>query len=209
MYYTSVHTTEIPMLSSSPSTSDAATVAANLRRVMAREGLTFDDVVAATGLDDRTLRALVRARNNPHARTIHKLAAGLGISVDELLRPPARWSSRGFDRAANSLVDGVVARHAELFAHWSDADFDELYSRFGTGGQLTEEGILAAAQSTNARRDLWRQVSVILESSEAQLLAEFVDSLYRRATISAPLTDGQPHINDCQLSAAKSRNKVL
>jgi transcriptional regulator with XRE-family HTH domain len=149
---------------------------------MAREGLKFDDVVAATGLDDRTLRALVRARNNPHARTLHKLAAGLGVTVDELFRPPGRWSSRGFDRAANSLVDGVVARHTELFAHWSEADFDELYSRFGTGGQLTEQGILAAAEATNARRDLWRQVNAILESSEAELLAEFVDVLYRRAT---------------------------
>jgi transcriptional regulator with XRE-family HTH domain len=153
---------------------------------MARDGLTFDDVVAATGLDDRTLRALVRARSRPQARTLHKLATGLGVSVDELFRPPGRWSSRQFDRAANSLVDGVVARHAELFAHWSEADFDELYSRFGTGGQLTEAGILAAAQATNARRDLWRQVSVILESSEAELLAEFVDVLYRRVAVAAP-----------------------
>jgi transcriptional regulator with XRE-family HTH domain len=176
--------------SSPPSGAGAATVAGNLRRIMARDDLTFDDVVAATGLDDRTLRALVRARNNPHARTLHKLATGLGVSVDELFRPLGRWSSRGFDRAANSLVDGVVARHVELFAHWSEADFNELYSRFGTGGQLTEEGILAAAQSTNARRDLWRQVSVILESSEAELLAEFVEVLYRRATVAAPLVNG-------------------
>jgi len=169
--------------SNSSIAADAATVAANLRRVMAREDLTFDDVVAATGLDDRTLRALVRARNNPHARTLHKLATGLGVSVDELFRPPGRWSPRQLDRAANSLVDGVVARHSELFAHWSEADFDELYSRFGTGGQLTEEGILTAAQSTNARRDLWRQVSVILESGEAELLAEFVEMVYRRVTV--------------------------
>ena len=54
--------------------------------------------------------------------------------------------------------------------NWSEGDFDELYSRFGTGGQLTEDGILAAAQAMNAKRDIWRQVSVILESGEAELL---------------------------------------
>jgi transcriptional regulator with XRE-family HTH domain len=169
---------------------DAATVATNLRRIMARDGLTFDDVVDATGLDDRTLRALVRCRNNPHARTLHKLAAGLGVPVDDLFQPPGRWSSRQFDRAANSLVECFVSKHTEMFANWSEADFDELYSRFGTGGQLTEEGILTAAHATNAKRDLWRQVSVILESGEAELLANLIELLYRRATVATPPTNG-------------------
>ena len=34
----------------------------------------------------------------------------------------------------------------------------------------------------NAKRDINRQVSIILESGEAKLLAEFVDLLYRRVT---------------------------
>jgi transcriptional regulator with XRE-family HTH domain len=162
---------------------DVALVANNLRRVMAREGLTFDDVVEATGLDERTLRALVRGKNNPHARTLHKLADGLGISIDELFRPLGQTSPRRFDRATNMLVEGVVAAHREKFQNWSEAEFDELYSRFGTGGQLTEAGILAAADAANAKRDLWRQVSVILETSDGKLLTEFVDLLYRRVTV--------------------------
>ena len=79
---------------------------------MARDGLTFDDVVAASGLDERTLRALVRGKSNPHARTLHKLASGLGVSIDELFRPPGQSSPRQFDRATNSLVQAVVAAHA-------------------------------------------------------------------------------------------------
>jgi transcriptional regulator with XRE-family HTH domain len=161
---------------------DAATVALNLRRLMARDGLTFEEVVSATELDERTLRSLVRGMTNPHARTLHKLARGLGVAIDDLFRPPGRHSPRQFDRATNMLVEGVVAGHAATFANWSDADFDELYSRFGTGGQLTEDGVLAAAQAMNSRRDVWRQVSVVLESGEARLLAEFVELLYRRAT---------------------------
>ena len=163
---------------------DAAMVALNLRRHMAREGLTYEEVVAATELDERTLRGLVYGTTNPHSRTLQKLAQGLGIEVDDLFRPPGRHSPRQFDRASNSLVEGVVADHADAFTNWSEADFDELYSRFGTGGQLTEDGILAAAQAMNAKRNVWRQVSVILESSEADLLAEFVELLYRRATAS-------------------------
>jgi transcriptional regulator with XRE-family HTH domain len=122
------------VISTYPSNRDAAIVALNLRRLMAKEGLTFDDVVAASRLDERTLRSVARGNTNPHARTLHKLAHGLGVEIDELFRPPGQSSARRFDRATNSLVQEVVARHVETFANWSDADFDELFSRFGTGG---------------------------------------------------------------------------
>ena len=169
---------------------NAAAVAGNLRRIMARDDLTFEQVVAATQLDERTLRSLARGVTHPHARTLHRLAQGLGVSIDELFQSVARTAPRRFDRATNSLVDGCVARHAQLFRNWSQGDFDELYSRFGTGGQLTEEGVLAAAQATNVKRDLWRQVSVILESGEADLLSQFVGLLYGRVTATSQPRDG-------------------
>ncbi len=166
-------------------TKDAAgvhVVATNLRRVMARDGLTFEDVVAATALDERTVRGLVRGANTPHARTLHKLARGLGVEVDELFRPLGPSALQRFDRATNTLVETVVASHPNVFQLWCAADFDELFSRFGTGDQLTEAGVLAAAEAMNARRDLMRRISVILESGQASLLAEFVELLYRHAT---------------------------
>ena len=158
-------------------------IATNVRRVMARDGLTFVDVVEATGLDERTIRGLVRGVNKPHARTLHKFAHGLGIAVDELFQQPPASPRQAFDRVTNPLVDEVARRHETLFAAWTPADFDELYSQFGTGGPLTEEGVLAAAEAINAKRALERQVSVILESSEADLLADFVRLLYRRVTV--------------------------
>ena len=88
----------------------------NLRRLMARDGLTFEDVVQASGLDERTIRGVVHARNNPHARTLHKLAGGLGISVDELFRPIGHAPARQFDQDTNTLVESVVAAHPEKFA---------------------------------------------------------------------------------------------
>ena len=158
-------------------------MATNLRRIMARDGLTFEDVVAATELDERTLRGLVRGAEpiRMPARCISWPRAW-AFRIDELFQPvgqaprgnsigpPTRWSKT------------CVAAMLHRFENWSEADFDELYSRFGTGGQLTEAGVLAAAEAMNAKRDLWRQVSVILESGEAELLANFVELLYRRAT---------------------------
>jgi transcriptional regulator with XRE-family HTH domain len=168
----------------------AATVAANLRRIMARDNLSLEEVVAATELDARTLRSLARGNSHPHSRTLHKLASGLGISIDELFQPIAHIAPRRFDRATNSLVDDCVAAHAKLFRNWSQEDFDELYSRFGTGGQLTEEGVLAAAQATNQKRDLWQQMSVILETSEADLLSQFVSMLFNHVTTTNHLAAG-------------------
>ena len=107
------------------------------------------------------------------------MAHGLGVEIDELFRPLGRSSPRQFDRATNSLVETVVAANPDRFENWSDADFDELYSRFGTGGQLTESGVLATAEAMNAKRDLWNQIGVILESGEAELLAEFVRILFQ------------------------------
>jgi transcriptional regulator with XRE-family HTH domain len=176
--------------SSSITQRDAATVALNLRRLMAQAALTYDDVVSATELDERTIRCLARGTTNPHSKTLHKLARGLGIDIDELFRSPGLHSPRRFDRATNTLVREVVTANERMFQNWSDADFDELFSRFGTGGQLTEAGVLAAAEEMNEKRDLWRQVSVILESGEAKLLADFVNLLYCRITVAKPPTNG-------------------
>src|SRR5437016_5304307 len=76
---------------------NAAAVAGNLRRIMARDDLTFEQVVAATELDERTLRSLARGVSHPHARTLHKLAQGLGVSIDELFQPVGRTAPRRFD----------------------------------------------------------------------------------------------------------------
>lgn len=152
---------------------------ANLRRIMARLNLTLADVVAATGVDERTLRSLLRGHGRPQARTLHKLAAGLGVDVDQLFDAAA---PAAFDRAANPAVARLIRTQEQLFAEWSPADFDELFSRVGVGGELTEEGARAAAETMNRRRELLQQVAVILESSEAELMRQMIAALYERAT---------------------------
>ncbi|MCC6493659.1 MAG: helix-turn-helix transcriptional regulator [Pirellulales bacterium] len=154
---------------------------ANVRRLMVRLNMTLADVVAATGLDERTVRSILRGTTRPHARTLHKLAEGLGVDADELFRDP-REGAAAFDRRSNPAVAQAIDAHPQLFARWTRAEFEELYSRVAVGGELTEEGALAAAAAMNRRRELLRQVAVILETQEREHLQEFIAMLYRRVT---------------------------
>lgn len=155
---------------------------ANLRRLMARLGMTLAEVVDATGLDERTVRSMLHGDTRPHARTLHKLAEGLGIDTDELFVDPYRTSHWAFDKATNPQVTQAIERHPEVFASWTDADFTELYSRMAVGGELTEEGTLASAAAMNARRELLYQTSVILETDQADVLRELIGVLFRKVT---------------------------
>jgi transcriptional regulator with XRE-family HTH domain len=158
--------------------------ASNLRRLMARLNLTLHDVAEQSGLNVRTVKGLLRGtKSKPHARTLHQLAAGLGVNVDELFQTPSLLAHRMFDRATNPIVEEVVAAEPKLFDGWSEADFDELYSRVGTGGALTREGVLHAVESANRKRDLWRKIALLLESGQADLLGGIVDLLYDRVVV--------------------------
>lgn len=158
-------------------------VPGNLRRLMAKYRLTYDDVVDASGLDQRTVRGIARGETRPHARTLARLATGLGVEVDELFVDGPSIAAAGFDLATNPVVSQVIESHPELFDGWSTADFAELASRFGHGGALNEQGALAAAAETNRRREVLAQVRVVLESNDGALLEDFVRMLYERVQV--------------------------
>ena len=155
--------------------------AANLRRLMARDGLTLAQLIERSKLNHRTLKGLLSGDRQPQPRTLHRLAASLNVPVEELFQDPALLRHRLFDRHTNPVVDEVIAGHPQLFHGWTSAEFDELYSRFGTGGALTTEGALAAAGKMNERRDVIAKVTLLMETSEAELLRTMVEALYRRA----------------------------
>ncbi len=160
---------------------------ANVRRLMARLNMTQSEVVQATGLDERTIRSILQGVTRPHARTLHKLADGLGVATDELFQDPYQTSNVGlapaeFDQATNPVAVEVVDAHPELFEYWTPADFNELFSRMAVGGELTEEGTLTVVRAMNERRELMYQVAVVMESNEADLMRDFVKLLFRRVT---------------------------
>ncbi len=154
--------------------------AENLRRVMARLGLSQREVAQRSGLDPRTVRGLLCGQKQTRPETLHRLAEGLGVAIEEFFLAPAQWACQAFDQQTNPLVDEVVADHAELFAGWTEAEFAELASRFGHGGMLTAEGALAAARAMNRRRELLEKVTLLLETSQAETLAGIIELLYRQ-----------------------------
>ncbi len=154
----------------------------NVRRLMAKLDMTFQDVVEASGVDARTLGSLLRGTTKPHARTLRKLADGLGVGTDELFQSLLSVGS-GFDRDTNPIVTEAIDSFPEVFHQWSEEDFDELYSRVGVGGGLTVEGAVEAAERMNQKRELLHQAALVLESSHQDVLRELIQVLYRKVTL--------------------------
>jgi hypothetical protein len=104
------------------------------------------------------------------------------VPTDELFREPAQREYRSsFDRDTNPVVEQVIETCPGVFAGWTTSDYDELHSRMGTGGPLTAEGALAAARQMNAKRELHEKLTVLLESSQAEVIAGIVELMYRKA----------------------------
>jgi transcriptional regulator with XRE-family HTH domain len=159
-------------------------LAHNVRRLLAREGLTQAELAARAGIDVRTIKQIVAGGSTrPHPRTLHKLAGGLGVGTDELIQPAEARTRCEFDRATNPLVDEVLANHAQLCCDWDAEDFAELYSHFGTGGALTYEGVQQVIAQIQRKRATLDRAALLLETDYAELLAEFIDLLHRKALV--------------------------
>ncbi len=152
----------------------------NLRRVMANLGVTIEEVVQRTGLDVRTVKGILDGSHRPHARTLTRLAEGLAVSSDEFFLDPVQLLYRQFDFRTNPVVEEVIADCPDLFAGWTDLDFDELHSRVGTGGPLTAEGTVQAVRQMNHNRQLHEKLAVLLESSDADLIRGIVEMMYEK-----------------------------
>ncbi len=156
-------------------------VSENLWRLMADRLLTTDQLAERSRVDKRTIRAILDRRNRPRPRTIGRLAEALGVPTGELLVEPARRTYRStFDQATNPLVEQVIESHPEVFAQWTDADYEELHSRMGTGGALTADGALEAARTMNAKRELHEKLEVLLETGQAEVIAGIVELMYAK-----------------------------
>lgn len=150
----------------------------NLRRIMARLGLSIGQVAERTGLDRRTVQGILDGRSKAHAQTLHQLADRLGVPADELFLDPSQLIYRRFDRSTNPAVDELVSERPGLFAGWGEADFDELFSRVGTGGPLTREGAVAAVEQMNRNRRLHEKLAVLLETGHAEVVRSILEAMY-------------------------------
>jgi transcriptional regulator with XRE-family HTH domain len=155
----------------------------NLLRLMAAGGFSIRALSERTALDERTIRGILHGANKPHVRTLHRLAEGLGVHIDELFLDPALLLHRRFDRQTNPVVDDVIKSCQPLFVGWAEGDFDELYSHVGEGGALTREGAMAIVERMNRKRELHDKLDLLLESTQADLAGGIVDLLYEKVTV--------------------------
>jgi putative transcriptional regulator len=63
-------------------------LAERLRILRAREGLTLTEASERIGITRHTLSSLERGGQEPHYPTLHKIADGYGIAVEDLLEEP-------------------------------------------------------------------------------------------------------------------------
>ena len=152
---------------------------------MARDGLTYDDVVVQTGLDARTLRGILHAAKRPHAKTLRRLADGMGVTVDELFSGDESAALAEFDTATNPAIRSAIEANPGLFDEWSPRDFGELSSRVGAGGPLTSEGVVTEARRMNTNRKTLQRAGLILESDQAELLRGVVDALHEKIEVTS------------------------
>jgi|GEM_PF-629936 len=152
-------------------------VGENLRRWMARQGMSASELARRSGLDRRTIRALLAGQKRPHWRTVQRLADGLAVPTDQLLLPPPKSPRQHLDRQSNPAVAELIAQQPQLFAGWTEGDFDELFSRFGAGGPLSRHGALQAVRHMNQNRRTHEQLALLLETSLAEPVRQLIDAL--------------------------------
>ena len=172
-------------------------LAERVRLCCVRQGRDLGDIARQAGVSRTTLYQILRGRTRrPHVATLHRIAAALNVPAEQLCggevreeRPsPAefagtamavREAQRRFDRCTNTLIGEAAGEHPELFAGWCDDEWDELYSTFGVGGQLTPEGVAHAAARINHKRETMQQLQVVLETHLGDVAAQMIGTLFR------------------------------
>jgi len=178
-------------------------IAEAIHRLCLKRGWNQGELARRAGISRTTLYQILRGGvQQPRYSTLKKLGDALETSVEELTEssPPTQplamslpASPRGFDESTNTCVQEVCDEHPELFAGWSPLEWEELYSTFGTGGQLTPHGVEQMAQHINRKRDVQRKLSIVLETHLHDVAANLVDSLFEMVQPAALRRDAGPH----------------
>jgi len=195
-----------------------ARLAARVEAVCLSRGWDRNELARQAGISRTTLYSLEHGlTRRPHGSTLHRLAAALGVSPAEFWNPIETDSGASraateqpmaeadiladdldrrhlFDRSTNTVIPAVRADHPELFAGWTAQEWDELYSTFGTGGQLSTSGVRETARKVNRKRETLRQLNVLLETHLGEVAANLIASLFRmvRPDVSPPPEAARP-----------------
>ena len=94
-------------------------------------------------------------------------------------------------------------------------NWDELYSTFGEGGSLNQEGVVEFAQKINRKRETLHKLQVVLETHLCPVAVNLIETLYEMVRIqsnpaesedpAAPIVPHQSeNLTECHLAAANA-----
>lgn len=108
-------------------------VADNVKALRRNSGLSQDALAKASGVSRRMLVGIEGGDNNVSLATLDRIAAALGVTFADLVRPPSTggltrvdavaWGGKQPDSRGTLLASTPAARQAELW-HWSLAPGD-------------------------------------------------------------------------------------
>jgi transcriptional regulator with XRE-family HTH domain len=176
-----------------------APFAAKLRGAIARSGADLQRLAEQAGISRTTLYHLLEGHTSrPRASTLKALAEALQLSPDEFLDESSLFDAtrkpltpRNVDRVSNPEVTAVATERPTLFRDWSEEDWDELYSSFGTGGPLNRQGVVLSAERINRKRETIRRLHLVLETHLRVVAEELIDTLYRMVRPQSNLADSE------------------
>ncbi|MFQ5733519.1 MAG: helix-turn-helix domain-containing protein [Planctomycetaceae bacterium] len=166
-------------------------LACRIQRACLRRGWDRGELAQRSGVSRTTLYQLLRGGvSQPRASTLKRIADALDIPVSDLVagedNPPGFDTASRFDRATNPCVNEVSEECAGLFAGWTAAEWDELYSSFGVGGPLTPEGVVQAAIDINRKSEVVQRLNVVLETHLRNVAVSLIDALFEQVNAAGP-----------------------
>lgn len=156
-------------------------VAHNLARLMAERSLSIAETVRRTGVDRRTLRAVLEGTTTPHSRTVQAIAEGLGVSVEEFWIEPPRGEPPIPPKRLSAAVADFAEKRPELFRHWDAADWDELERRLACKSEPPADAIWAAVHDLNHKRRQLQTCAILLEMGDGAAMSQAIDAVARLA----------------------------
>jgi transcriptional regulator with XRE-family HTH domain len=171
----------------------------NLSSLLDRHEISILDLCQSSDLDRKVVQRWVRrGAERVSTENLTKLARAFGIDPPrrlfdaDLLAGAGSTSISPVDRDTNPAVVELARSRPELFDKFTPAEWKELYSLRGTGGELTPEGVERAAQKITIKRKVRRQFEALLETHHFAMLETLIDTLYRDTEVPRGLIRKEP-----------------
>jgi transcriptional regulator with XRE-family HTH domain len=171
----------------------------NLSALLDRHEISILDLCQSSDLDRKVVQRWVRrGAERISTENLAKLARAFGIDPPSrlfdanLLAGTASISIHPLDRDTNPAVVELARSRPELFEKFTPAEWKELYSLRGTGGELTPEGVERAARKIDSKRRVRRQFEALLETHHFAMLETLIDTLYRDTEVPRGLIPKEP-----------------